>query len=513
MASGAKNAISNPEGTGRAGLVATAIVAVALLALWPSAWSAYEAWVAIHDYQHGFLIAGISVFWFAIEARRLGPARLRPDPLGGLLLLVVLFAWLVAYKSNSLVAHQLLWPLALLVAVYAGAGRAVARRFVAPLGFLYFAIPAWDYLVPLLQRLCVVVTESTLAVMGIPTTVTENVVTIPEGSFQIVEGCSGKRYFVVALAVAVLAVRLFHLAGRRGIALIALSGVLALVANWLRILIVVVAGHLSNMQHYFVAVEHLTLGNVIFAVLLGAILFVARRLSRARQLPEAAAAWPTHVKVATSLPASRRWPTAVTFFLLAGTFAAARPADDSRYRPVELGPLPLATGRWQGPLPGTPAWMPSFVGTAGERRAAYASQAGTVELYVNVYGAQRQGQELVQYANTLLAPGAWHRSWSQESQPLSPRARFASFEARASDGGQWLFAFLFDVGGWSTSRPPLAQLAYGLRAIRAPVPAGLVALAVRCEEDCATARALASAFWDDMSQPILGMLPPAGLDR
>ena len=507
MESGVKNAIPSHEAQGRAGLFVAALAVAALLSLWPSALSVFRTWISIHDYEHGLLIAVISAAWFGIEARRLSRADIRPDAPGCVLLLAVLAAWLIAYRANSLIAHQMLWPLALLATVYAGAGRRAARQLAAPIGFLYFAVPIWDYLVPLLQRVCVAVTESTLAILGIPTTVTDNIVTIPEGSFQIVEGCSGMRFFVVALAVAVLAVRMFHLAPRRAVFLVALGGLLALFANWLRILIVVLAGHLSDMQHYFVAVEHLSLGNAIFALLLVAILLAARRLSTAQAPPRPAL-------VAPAPPAARRWPAVLAVALLGSTFAAARPAADERSGWPVLGQWPLATGRWQGPLPATPAWVPSFVGSADERRAAYVSSAGTVEIYVNVYGAQRQGRELVQYANTLLAPGAWHRPWSQDSQPLSSGAgRLASFEALGSDGQSWLFAYVFDVGGWRTGRESLAQLAYGLRSIRAPAPAGVVALAVRCGRDCRSARALASAFWDDMSETILGMLPQAGRDR
>jgi EpsI family protein len=506
MASGAKNAIASLDRIGPAGLLASALAAGALLALWPSAASLVDVWNGIHDYAHGYLIAAVSVIWFAVEASRISTTTLRPDPLGCLVLLAVLFGWLVAFKANSLMAHQLLWPLAIWAAVLAGAGRVVAVRLAAPIGFLYFAMPIWEYFVPVLQRMCVFVTETTLAAAGIPATVNDNLVSIPEGSFQIVEGCSGKRYFIVALAVAVLATRVFRLNRGRGAALVAASAALALIANWLRILIVVVAGHLSDMQHYFVAVEHLTLGNAIFAVLLAGILLLARRLSHGHGTAR-------HAANAID-PGGKpdRWPTALAFLLLGGAFAASQPAGTAVTGAAQLGPLPIAVDRWQGPLPASPAWMPAFKGRSGEYRASYSSAAGTVELYANVYDEQSQGQELVQYANTLLAPGNWHRPWSQESAILKTRAPLASFEARAADGALWLIAYLYDVDGWHTRHETLAQLAYGLHALRGPVASGLVALAVRCDADCRAARALAAAFWDDMSGPILGMYPDAGHD-
>lgn len=515
MASVETTATSTPElvatrpslGRLRAGVLIPIVAIAAVAALWPSAASLYEVWRDIHDYQHGFLLAPAAIVWFALALRRCGSLPVRPDLRGAVVLAVALAAWIVMRTANSVAAHQLLFPLCVWFAIWAAAGWPLARRLIAPVAFLYFATPVWEYALPLLQRLSVSVTETTLGWLGISAQVHEYTVTIPGGSFQIIEGCSGKRYFMVTLAVAVLAAALNHLRGLRAIGFVLACGALALLANWLRIVIVIHAGYTYGMQTYLVAVEHLTLGNVIFVLLLAVVLLLARRLAG----PIGPASPPVEVGAA---PPPRRWAAVLPVALLAAVFVtdlarSAAPAD--RAMP---GVLPLATGRWQGPLPADVGWMPQFPGTAGARRASYSSEAGVVQLYIGTYGAQRQGQELIQYGNTLLAPGTWNRAWPHEAHALSPHTpRLASFEARAADGDLWLLAYLYDVGGWSTSQEAFAQLAYGLRSIRRPTPSGIVALAVRCDSSCKSARALAGAFWDDMSRPILAMLPSAGGNR
>src|SRR5262249_55541359 len=142
---------------------------------------------------------------------------------------------------------------------------------------------------------------------------------------------------------------------------------------------------------------------------------------------------------------------------------------------------------------------PQYVGPDNARRVAYRSNAGTVEVYANVYGEQRQGKELVSYDNTLLAPGAWERDWPQVTRTLPTKVpQLASFEARADDGSRWLIAYVFKVGAGRVRSEPSAQLAYGALSFLRPTPAGVIALATRCNENCEAARALVTSFWDDM---------------
>jgi len=80
-------------------------------------------------------------------------------------------------------------------------------------------------------------------------------------------------------------------------------------------------------------------------------------------------------------------------------------------------------------------------------------------------------------------------------------------QARAPDGSIWIIVRVFEVGGRVTTSEAMAQLAYGIRAILRPVPAGVIALASRCDQNCDAARALVASFWDDMSGSLLAMVP------
>lgn len=497
-----------------AGVLLSAVVSIATIALWPTVESLWSLWRFVHDYQHGPLIAAIAIGWLGLVAWRQRGARVASSLAGAATLAVLLSAWLVAYTANSQMIHQLLFPLIAWSAVWAAVGWRHARPAIAPIAFFYFATPIWNYGVPLLQRLSVFATETALAWIGVQAQVSEFSVRIPGGTFEIIEGCSGKRYFMVALAIAVLAANVYHLRAWRAVAYVAACGLLAMIANWIRIVIVIHAGDTYGMQTYLVAVEHRTLGQVIFAILLGSVFLLAHWLARRHPAARPGATRPDAAPVDASPAAPVGvWRAMLPVALLTITFVMTLAQAEVLEPGSPPGQLPLATGAWQGPMPGDHAWSPRYAGAAGERRAAYASSAGRVEVYVNSYGEQRQGNELIQYSNTLLAPGTWRQAWPYSTRTLAAKPPLAAFEARAQDGSLWLLAYVFDIGGRRTTTDSLAQLYYGLQSLRNPAPSGVVALAVRCGADCSDAQALAGTFWDDMSGRILGMMPVAGTDR
>lgn len=484
-----------------------AVVLAAAVATSPTWQSLWVTWRQVHDYQHGGLIALIAVAWLVLAVRRGPAAEARPSWPGIGLLLLAALAWLVAHSAQSQMAHQMIAPGVVWLAVLAVAGPGSALAFAAPIGFMYFATPVWDYAVPFLQRLSVWSAETSLSLAGVSAQVEEYRVTIPEGTFRIIEGCSGKRFFMVAVAMGVLSSAINGIRGLRAVAFVAACGLLAMFANYVRIFIVIYAGHVTQMQHYFVAVEHKSLGNAIFAALLLVILLLARRLA-----PPMSASQPAAPRPADKTPGS---PTArlAVLGVLAGVFALVHVRSHAAQTPPALGALPLVVGDWQGPLPPAASWQPRFPGAADSRRAAYRSVAGAVELYINVYGEQRQGAgELVYFGNSVIAPGGWKRSWPLQSQrmPVGDGEDLLVFEATGPAGDRWVVAQVYGVGGKLTSSELMAQLSYGVRSILRPEPSGLLALAVSCDPNCEAARALVKSFWDDMAIPVRGMWPGAG---
>lgn len=485
------------------------VVAAAVAALWPSIASLVGNWLEIHDYRHGFLIAAVALAWLLRVVHRQDAPAPQSSLTGSLLLTVGLFFWLVALRANSDIALEVLLPPILWLTILAIAGWTVARAAIGPVAYLYFAIPIWEFLLPGLQWMSVTVTEAALAAAGVPAEVSEFSVTIPSGSFEIVEGCSGKRILVIALAVAVVAGVLQHLRGWRLAALAAVGGLLALVGNWIRIFVVIYAGYVTEMRHYLVANEHQSFGNAVVLVLLVVIYLISRLIAKSAPADEPALASSAKAH-SGQLPMLKQGVG--TTCLLLGVTAALTHAPPALwgYRSFDLGRLPVATGDWEGPLPPLTAWQPRYLEADAQRRAAYRTPgAQIVEVYVNLYREQRNGRELVWYGNTLLAPNHWSRSWPFSIAVLDrgTAPRMVALEAQGPHKQRWLIAYVYKIGAMTTIREPLAQAGYGIQSILRPVPAGVVSLAVQCSQNCQEARAFVQTFWDDMSGPLLGMIP------
>ncbi|MGH8178804.1 MAG: exosortase C-terminal domain/associated protein EpsI [Steroidobacter sp.] len=473
-----------------------ALLVLGVAALWPTLSALGRIWLTVADYQHGFAIAAISAVWLFRVHGRIDAADVRATPLALPALGLAIFVWMIAYRANSELMQQLIAPIILLLAMFAAFGLQVARRVAAPLAYLYFAIPLWEHFVPLLQWLTTHVAEAVLGFMSVPTQVEGNNVTIPAGQFSIIEGCSGKRYFVIGLAFAVLAGVAQRVRGRRMFMLLAAAAATALVTNWLRVVIVIYAGHVSNMQHYLVATEHKSLGYLLFAPMLLVISLVARRLGDDSAIDATRA-----VSASRGARVGAGWITPA-ILLVAPVLVWALPMSADEIKPV-LRPLPIMTGAWQGPLPPGAEWRPEFVAPADESRASYLGGPHRIEVYLNSYGAQAPGRELIYHRNSVAPANWWTMIRWMPRTGSAPPAVIAVNQI----GARWVIAHQYVVAGRVTSEAALAQLYYGINAVFRPAPGGVIAVATPCIPDCDAAADRLNNFWTDNGVLFADMIP------
>jgi exosortase len=444
---------------------------VAIAALFASSLAALaRVWSENASYQHGFLVAVICLGMLLQRRERISSAPVRSQFIALPLLALVLFAWMVALRANSELLQQLAFPVVVVVAVYAAFGAAIARIVAIPAAYFYFAVPIWDHTIPVLQWMSTQVNERLLGLLGVPTQVEGFTVTIPAGTFAIVEGCSGVRYVVISLALATLMGIVQKVRGRRFVALLGLTLLAALVTNWLRIAIVIYAGHLTNMTHYLVAVEHHTLG---YALYLPLILFIALLGRRLAGPAESKLESPSHS--VSSAAILRGIGAPCMLLLIAQTVLSLGPtATDVS---VRLGSPPLLTGEWQGPLPPEPEWVPGYRGAQGEWRASYSNGIARVDAYANVYGLQSADRELIHFDNSAWPKDRWRVVRTIDVDPSLSAVIATEHDQR------WVIAL------WS------------------PAPAGAIALAAACEPDCSSAATAIRSFWSAHGAELRAMVP------
>jgi len=459
-----------------AGIVLGIVVATALL-LWPTAHSLHLLWTdtARRGYTHGYLVAVIAMWLLARSTREFVGAR--PDWRAVPLLGIAGIGWVILYRAGLELPHQMLLPPIAFLALTAAFGFANTRHTWFAFAFLYFAMTLWDYVNGPLQSLTVAAVRIMLSSSGVPVYVAGDVLNIPEGSFAVEPGCSGLHFFVVALAFATLFGELNRDTWGTRLRQVSLALFLALLSNWVRVYCVVLAGHLTDMQHYLVRVEHYSFGWVVFALSMAVFFWVMSRTPLAR-------ATPVPVREGGSPASLRRLGVTASAGLAAlafGPLLAARAGSPAE--PAARVQLPTLAG-WSGPDLGSGSWQPFYPHSDSAELATYRQDGIVVAAFTAAYDEQHQGKELVGYGNSLLN-GLEDQSEGGILVTSHGEARWRAIRDRQGQAG--IVGYYYRIGAQRRTSGVAAQLSYGAASLLGPVRSDVVAAMSECTPDCAAA--------------------------
>jgi len=467
-------------------MIALPVVAV-LLACSHTLLALNQLWLdsARTTYTHGHLVALVSLWLLWQQRRERAALPFAPSKATLLPLFVAGAAWVFAVQSGIQAAELVLLPVLLGLAVWAAQGAARARHAAFAFGYLYFAMPVWDFGGDLLQWGTIYANRAMLTLVGIPTFFEGNAVQIPDGVFHIEGGCSGLHFFLVGLAIAALLgeLRRDGFAGR--VKLLVLAGVLAVLTNWVRVFTIILAGHFTHMQHYLVRVSHYGYGWVLFAVAMVVFFWLERRIAvtAQAQAPGAQAATP-----AGAWRAQGATVAVLALIALWHTLAARPSAVDAT--------LPAAAEGWQRE-PAT--WQPKVTGSDAAMAARYVHGEEAVDLYHAAYGHQEQDKEFTGFNNDLL--GGLKPA---DLPPLGSTAPALQLLAgRDATGSLWLIGADYSVDSHHGTRALRAQLRYAqasMTALRSP-PSRLRVLRAACHPGCNAAATLLQQFLATASLP------------
>ena len=474
-------------------LVTAGLIAIAIAVYWPSALALWDFWTNVnHAGAHGPLVGLICVWLFFRARHRLAAVSVRPSYAAAGLLFLCSLAWLVFWRAGIEGLYILLFPLMLGLTVFAALGFEAAREVALPLGYLYFAVPAWDILLHPMQALTIEAVSVFAPLIGVPAHIQGNLVKLPGvGVFEIEGGCSGVNFLTAGLAIAVLLGEVERASlARRGVLLV-VTAMVAIVSNWIRVLTIIQAGYTTNMRHVLVSRGHYTFGWVLFTVVMTAFIWWVAR----------PAAHDTH-EPATARPMA----TPARWLAYAGTLVAlvAMPlpiyvvaANDESVAPLAFV-APAGRAGWQGPMLDSPqSWQPDFVGPHSLWHSAYQGPAGqSVDLVAIGYSTQAQGRELVNSGNSLFGEAE-----GSEGAPRKVTLGSVSYIERvAMDAGghRSLVWSVYDIGGREFAVPLMSQLWYGVRSFGGAPYSVLFAFRSTCADSCDGARDTLGAFLQAM---------------
>lgn len=374
--------------------------------------------VSTGEYAHGYLVLVISIFLIVFNRKKL--ARLAPCPSYSVLPLV--FFNVLLLTIAVLVDVEVLQAAALLSVVFTVMwvvyGHQIMSVLAFPILFIFFAIPVWFPLSPLLQNITADAVFWVVRLIDVPAFRHENFITVPSGVFSIEEACSGLRYLLAALTLGSLYayINYVSLAGRVAVVLVAASA--ALLANIVRVFIVVYLGYATEMQHPWVG-DHLMLGWYLFGGLVAILLFIDARYYRHASPVKNTATDDTAEEGCTGVSAKVNKSCQkgrAQYFIIAGLCVVT----------LSIGPvimyqqnqqqqllsasfdivLPEGPVSWSSSVDGVSDWMPQYHG-AINKKSDYLVRGERVSIFIAYYPFQQQGKEVINDLNRISNKKIW----------------------------------------------------------------------------------------------------------
>jgi EpsI family protein len=444
------------------GIPALALMAAALVTA--DTWHAlFATWAATETLGHGIAVVPI-VAWLVWRSRhRLAALRPVADPLGALAVGVAAAAWGAADLTGADVAAQYAAVTMLPAIVWATAGPAVVRELAFPLVFLFFMVPAGEWLDPLLTEATAGVMALALGASGVTVLRDGLHLTLPTGRWSVVQAHGGLQLLLAAAMLSTLFAHLNRLRTPAGLALLATALGLALVANWLSVHTMLRFGHSNDTLRTF--------GEVTAAygwVSCGALLVgVAVMGMRWREAPAPQHACKRH----GSPPPARRaeqsfGPLAAAVLCLAmvvGARAAAAHLGDVRW---DTGFEARAAAALGDHRPGALVFSPRVVGARGVLKGTLA-RTPDAEFFIAYFARQGDDHDMLASANVVVSDSdAEWRTVTRSDATVrvgDPALPVTEWRLR-SPGGERLLWSWYTVDGRPTHRADVAWLraAFGL---------------------------------------------------
>jgi exosortase len=243
------------------------VTAIAVLIFYPTWIRLAEAWlefeqVLAHGLATAVIFLGLLLIHPPSQANR--QTQLKPYHLiGAALLVVTTLIWGLLELVRIDTLAYLLLPVGVITTAWALLGLPRTLTFIPYVLLLSLSLPIWADIVPALVDLASVVVGTWVGWFGMTALIESNSITLPYGRLLITDGCSGIRYFAISILLAMMTSILNDYRWRGWLITVLVAAILALIANWIRITILVVVAYETDMQSEMLT-DHETMGWIVF---------------------------------------------------------------------------------------------------------------------------------------------------------------------------------------------------------------------------------------------------------
>lgn len=425
---------------------------VILYTFWDSVLLVVESWEK-PSHTHGYIVVASAIYFLWKNHRFIDLNSCSPSLLGVIAFFLSSMAALVGELVSAMVIVQFSVVFLLISAVWAVTGYQAFRTLIVPLGFLFFAIPFGQDILPTLMDWTANATVAGLRASGIPVFQQDRSFVIPSGSWSVVEACSGIRYLFTSLFIGAAFAYINYQRWSKRLVFICTLLVFALLANWLRAYTIVVIAHLTSNQ-LGLGMSHYAFGWIIFGVVIFITFYIGSHWrDQDPEPPEFSVGTPAsalHTTMAAALIASLAVGTP-----LANEFLTDRTATHDRSATINLSPQ---LGLLEKAEPQLPAIAPTLVGAKKIFRQTYRLAEAELLLQIGYYHHQSQGEELINVNNRLEPTDTWN--WAGHRRLQLPEAAVKNLQAEkyVKSGTIVLATKLYWIGGFVTQSDAYSKL-------------------------------------------------------
>ena len=384
-------------------------LAIIMVAFWPSWQLLAEAWGNSETYSHGYIVAPIAIWLVWRQRHVLASLPVVPNLLGLLILIGAIGLFSIGELSEVNVA---LFPA--IVTMLPGLvllcfGWRVTKALIFPLAFLYFMVPFGDFLVPPLMSFTADAAIAALRLSGVPVYREALHFTLPTGRWSVVEACSGLRYVIAAMVLSALFAHLNFRRLWKGAVFVVVGLMVSVIANWARVYLIVMIGHLSNMR-YGTGADHVVYGWIFFGLVMLGIFWMGMKYADVEVMRDSSNRVGAISAGRVNLPGRQNaggapaWRLVVGIVvLLVAVGVALLGINGARDIEARTNARTLLTDGLKPIQVGQIDIEPVFEGASAIVQGSLQQRELPVEAYIAYFARQHYKGEMIRYGNGVLA--------------------------------------------------------------------------------------------------------------
>jgi exosortase len=455
-----------------------------------------DLWLNNHSNDLGYPALAISLFlsyqsWANKPAYRWSPPvfLLLAGLLGALALYILADATIL--QAPRLLAFVLIFIFFIAINV------PVEQRFGQILVFaiLLYTIPIWGVLTNLLQFLTVKATSTGLDIARIPASIHGYYISLPGGTLEVEEGCSGLRYLVTTLLICHIFCLLNRVKITGWIVMFAAGTLLALIANWVRVYILAHLAYTTDLQHPWIH-DHESLGWAVYIFIYIPLFFISGFILNKKTEQQEFSFFESFTRSGkkTSLVLLLlSCVLMITPYLVMTVKQSGGATENISFtQPTSLDLCYLS--------PSKPEHVPKYTGFSQIFSAVYDCTEGKTETHYLVYNKQTQGKELINVFNTLLDSETWQEVHSER---ITGAVEF-SLDIFADNKGKYaVTAKTYIVDDKASTSAQLIRSTLIKKGLLKDISMGMASSVMMCKTDCTSEAIFMKDFFADYTKYIL----------